>query len=242
MDFFNPPLISGSKKSVFSEISSEEKKLAVLIDPDKFDISKTSQFLLKLPELATHIFVGGSTVEAEKTETLVKTIKTHTHLPIVLFPGGYSQITQAADAVLFLSLISGNNPEYLIGQQLKAIPRLKNSKLEILPTGYILIDGGRESAVQKVSGTTAIPQHEIEQIVHTALAGQYLGMKFIYLEAGSGAKKPVSEEIISEVKKAINIPLLVGGGICSEMQLETAYLAGADLVVVGTAFEEGRFS
>ena len=142
---------------------------------------------------------------------------------------------------MFLSLISGRNPEFLIEQQVKSVSQLRNSKLEIIPTGYILIEGGNKSAVQSVSNTTPIPQSNVESIVHTALAGQFSGKKLIYLEAGSGAQISVSEEIISAVKKAINIPLIVGGGICSKQQLGRSYEAGADMVVIGTAFEKGEF-
>ncbi|MFO7719432.1 MAG: geranylgeranylglyceryl/heptaprenylglyceryl phosphate synthase, partial [Gillisia sp.] len=161
--------------------------------------------------------------------------------PVVLFPGDHTQITELADALLFLSLISGRNPEYLIEQQVKSVEKLRNSSLEIIPTGYILIDGGTNCAVHRVSNTRPIPQFEIETIVNTALAGQYSGKKLIYLEAGSGALISVSEEIISAVKKAIDIPLIVGGGIRSKQHLKRSYEAGADMVVIGTAFENGEY-
>ncbi|SHG14159.1 putative glycerol-1-phosphate prenyltransferase [Salegentibacter echinorum] len=217
---------------------NEEKLLAILIDPDKFIEAEAAVYIQKLPEETTHIFVGGSTVEKSKTEKTVKAIKAETDLPIILFPGDYSQITETADALLFLSLISGRNPEYLIGQQVKAVEKLKNSNLEIIPTAYILIDGGKECAVQRVSGTKPISQTAINTIVNTALAGQFSGKKLIYLEAGSGAEFPVSKEIISEVKKAIDIPLIVGGGIRGLEQQKKAYNAGADLVVMGNVFED----
>lgn len=231
--------------SIFKElvISSEEKvkQLAVLIDPEKFEEADAAIFLNKLPGMITHIFVGGSTAEAFKTEFTVKAIKALTSLPVVLFPGDFSQITEAADALLFLSLISGRNPEYLIEQQVRSVENLKNTSLEIIPTGYILVDGGTHCAVQKISDTQPIPQQEIKKIVHTALAGQFSGKKLIYLEAGSGAAFPVSPEVIKAVKNAINVPLIVGGGIRSSHQLEAAYRAGADLVVIGTAYENGNF-
>lgn len=226
---------------IYSEIhravSRGIKLLVVLIDPDKFIEAEAANYIRKLPKETTHIFVGGSTVENFKTEKTVKAIRTLTTLPIILFPGDYSQITHTADALLFLSLISGKNPEYLIGQQVKSVEKLKNTNLEIIPTAYILIDGGKECAVQRVSGTKPIAQLQIEKIVNTALAGQYSGKKLIYLEAGSGADFPVSEEIISEVKKAITIPLVVGGGIRSLEQQKKAYNAGADMIVMGTHFE-----
>lgn len=219
-------------------IAAGKKQLAILIDPDKFDISETELFLHKIPNDTTHFFVGGSTVEIAQTEITVKAIKAKTKLPIFLFPGDFSQITNEAHVLLFLSLISGRNAEYLIGQQVKSISKLKNSNLEIIPTGYILIDGGNNSAVSRVTNTQPLSQNNIETIVDTAIAGQYMGAKLIYLEAGSGAKNVVNSKIISEVKKNTSIPLIVGGGIRSEEQKREAYNAGADMVVMGTAFEE----
>lgn len=222
-------------------VASEEKLLSVLIDPDKFEVSKTREFLNKIPENTTHIFVGGSTIEKGQTDTCIKALKSETSLPVILFPGDHSQITPEADGLLFLSLISGRNPEYLIGQQVKAVKQLRNSDMEIIPTGYILIDGGNESAVQRVSKTFPMSQELPEEIVNTALAGEYSGKRLIYLEAGSGAEFPVHPEIIRSVKQALSIPLIVGGGIRSAQQLSAAYTAGADMVVVGTAFENGDF-
>ena len=217
------------------------KLLAVLIDPDKFDESKVSEFLRKIPDLTTHIFVGGSTVTEGRTCEVVKALKNLCGLPIILFPGDHSQISAHADALLFLSLISGRNPEFLIEQQVRSVEKIKNTRLEIIPTGYILINGGRETSVQKVSNTIPLAQDNIQQIVNTALAGQYSGKKLIYLEAGSGARFPVSSEIIQAVKEVLEIPVIVGGGIRSTEQLQLAYNAGADLVVIGTAFENGSF-
>ena len=229
------------EKSIFETIVTEKRLLAVLIDPDKFKSSETTSFLKKIPQATTHIFVGGSTVKEGQTEACIAILKRVTSLPVIIFPGDHSQITPAADALLFLSLISGRNPEYLIEQQVRSVVRLKEIQLEVIPTGYILIDGGKECAVQRVSNTTPMPQSNPERIVHTALAGEYSGKKLIYLEAGSGAENPVSEEIIATVKKAISVPLIVGGGIRTSHQLELAYNAGADMVVVGTAFENGQF-
>lgn len=213
------------------------KQLAVLVDPEKFEAAEAAGFMRRLPADLDYIFVGGSTGEAYKTALTVKSLKAVTKVPLILFPGAYTQITEEADALLFLSLISGRNPEYLIGQQVKSVPKLIGSALQVIPTGYILIDGGKESAIQHVSQTSPIPQSEVETVVHTALAGQFSGKHLIYLEAGSGAKTPVSAEIISAVKSAVRIPVIVGGGIRSFKQLEMAYKSGADMVVVGTAFE-----
>lgn len=230
--------------SFLKQMGEKKKLLAILIDPDKFDISKTQFFLNTIPKETTHLFVGGSIVANGETETTVKALRMETELPIFLFPGDHSHITPLADALLFLSLLSGRNAEYLIGQQIKSISKLKDSALEIIPTGYILIDGGNNSAISKVTNTEPLSQENMETIVHTALAGKYMGAKFIYLEAGSGAKFPVKQEIISEVKKALNstpsqdqIPLIVGGGIKTESQKNAAYDAGADMIVMGTAYE-----
>lgn len=224
-------------KSFLKSVAEKEKQLTILIDPDKFDVSQTKSFLNKIPRETTHIFVGGSTVTNGETEKTVKALKAETKLPIFLFPGDYSQITPLADALLFLTLLSGRNAEYLVGQQVKSISKLRDSSLETIPTGYILIDGGNDSAVSRVTQTEPLPQENLELIVNTALAGQFMGAKLIYLEAGSGAKFSIKPEIISEVKKAIKIPLIVGGGIKTETQKEIAYDAGADMVVMGTAFE-----
>jgi putative glycerol-1-phosphate prenyltransferase len=228
-------------KTLLKSIAEKEKQLAILIDPDKFVIAEAKSFLKKIPKETTHLFVGGSTVKNGETEKTVKALKAGTKLPIFLFPGDYSHITPLADVLLFLTLLSGRNAEYLVGQQIKSISKLKNSALEIISTGYILIDGGNNSAVSKVTQTEPLPQKNIVEIVHTALAGQYMGAKLIYLEAGSGAKFPVNPEIISEVKKAIKIPIIVGGGIRTEIQKQTAYKAGADIIVMGTVYENSHF-
>lgn len=190
--------------------------------------------------VATHIFVGGSDVEANVTEAMVIEIKKHTTLPIILFPGDVTQLTNEADALLFLSLISGRNPEYLIGKHIEAVPKLKEMQLEVIPTGYVLIENGKITSVEKVTKTKPLKREEIQTIVNTAKAGELLGMKLIYLEAGSGALLTVNAEIIQAVKQNLEIPLIVGGGIKSKAQVQTAYDAGADVVVIGTAFEENE--
>ena len=225
-------------QSILSVKKANKKLLAVLIDPEKFEIENTASFFEKVHQsITTHIFVGGSTDKNKQTENVVSAVKRATTLPVILFPGDVSQITNKADGILFLSLISGRNPEYLIEQQIKSASILQKKDLEILPTGYILIDGGTETATQKVSNTKPITQTEIDLIVNTALAGEFSGKKLIYLEAGSGATKVVSLPIIKKVSNNLSIPLIVGGGIRTKKQLENAYKAGADLVVIGTAFE-----
>ncbi|MCH4822704.1 geranylgeranylglyceryl/heptaprenylglyceryl phosphate synthase [Gramella lutea] len=224
------------------QASREQRKLlSVLIDPDKFEENRALDFFQKLPEKTTHVFVGGSTVEEGRTCEVVKAIKNLINLPVLLFPGDHSQISAYADVLLFLSLISGRNPEFLIEQQVRSVEKIRNTDLEIIPTGYILIDGGKETSVEKVSNTKPLDKDNIIQIVNTALAGQYSGKKLIYLESGSGAKFPVSADIIRSVRSVLDIPLIVGGGIRSKSQLQEAYDAGADLVVIGTAFENGSF-
>ncbi len=218
-----------------------QKLLAVLIDPDKIDNNHIPEFFRKVHQsIITHVFVGGSTDEEKKMEMVVKTIKQYTKLPVLIFPGSHEQITEAADGILFLSLLSGRNPEYLIEQQILSVSKLMDTSLEIIPTGYILIDGDVETAVQRVSQTKPISQQEKTVILHTALAGQFSGKQLIYLEAGSGAKKMVKPEIIKKVAMKLQIPLIVGGGIKSKTQLNEAFQAGADLVVIGTAFEENE--
>jgi putative glycerol-1-phosphate prenyltransferase len=226
--------------SIYNNIKSSNKKLlAVLIDPDKMTIENVSSFIEKInTSITTHIFVGGSTVDDDATDILVSQIKKHTELPIVLFPGDVTQITNKADALLFLSLISGRNPEYLIGKHVEAVSVLKEITLEVISTGYVLIESGKETAVQRVTQTQPISRNSIQQIVDVAKAGELLGMKLIYLEAGSGAINPISNNIIKAVKEEIQIPLIVGGGIRSKIQLNEAYSFGADLVVIGTAFED----
>lgn len=226
-------------KNLIESIAKGDKLLAVLIDPDKMNLEKVSYFIEKVnSSIITHIFVGGSEVEDNLTEALVFEIKKHTELPIVLFPGDVSQVSDNADALLFLSLISGRNPDYLIEKHIEAVSKLKGSQLEVIPTGYLLIENGKETSVQRVTRTKPLKRSQIQFIVDTAKAGELLGMKLIYLEAGSGATHPITPEIISSVKNELQIPLIVGGGIKTKHQLSEAYNSGADLVVIGTAFEE----
>ena len=199
---------------IYTEIvnakKNSQKLLAVLIDPEKVKIDEIHSFIkLVNASIATHIFVGGSTDENNQIEHTVEAIKKHTILPVILFPGDFSQVTSVADGILFLSLISGRNPEYLIAQQIAAVPKLKESNLEVIPTGYILIDGGTETSVQRTSNTNPISQDNLTQVLHTALAGQYMGKKLIYLEAGSGANISVDLSIVNTVSNALEIPLIV---------------------------------
>lgn len=228
-------------QNILSAKKQGKKLLAILLDPDKMNLDRLSESLAQLRiSKVDFIFVGGSTVREGVTQELVKRLKQETPIPVILFPGHYSQITSHADAILFLSLISGRNPEYLISQQVKAAPLIRSTGLEVIPTGYILIDGGKETAVQKISETRPLRSKDVLEITDTACAGMYMGKKIIYLEAGSGALKPVHESVVRAVRDHIDIPLIVGGGIRTEEELAQAYQSGADLVVIGTAFEENN--
>lgn len=219
--------------------SEKKKLLAILLDPDKVVLANSSILISKINDSpATHIFIGGSLVTTTIIDELIVKIKQNCSLPIVLFPGNPSQISDKADAILFLSLLSGRNPDYLIEHQVKAAPILKKTQLEIISTGYILIESGTETAVERVSKTIPLDRTNLEFALATAQAGEMLGSKLIYLEAGSGAKQAVPLEMIALVAQNIEIPLLVGGGIVDLQGIQNAYQAGADLVVIGTAFEK----
>jgi phosphoglycerol geranylgeranyltransferase len=218
--------------------TENQKLLAILLDPDKI-IWENLEFLIeKIKQSpATYIFIGGSHVQNDILDELIIRLKEKTSLPIVLFPGNPSQISAKADAILFLSLLSGRNPDYLIEHQVNAAPILKKTQLEIISTGYILIESGGETAVSRVSKTQPLDRNNSDYVLQTAQAGEMLGHKLIYLEAGSGAKQAVPLEMIKKVSNNIIIPLIVGGGIIDLQGIQNAYEAGADLVVIGTAFE-----
>lgn len=215
-----------------------QKLLAILLDPDKIVWENLDHLLLKINQSpATHIFVGGSIVQSTILEDLIAQLQQKTNLPVILFPGDPSQISPQADAILFLSLLSGRNPDYLIEYQVQAAPILKKTNLEVISTGYILIESGNETAVARVSKTKPLNRENFDLALATAQAGEMLGNKLIYLEAGSGAKKPVPLEMIALIVQNIEIPVIVGGGIVDLHGIKKAYKAGADLVVIGTAFE-----
>lgn len=223
---------------ILSSIAKKEKLLAILIDPEKINLNGIESLAKKIKKSpATHLFFGGSTYEGSHFDAIILELKRNLDLPIFLFPGDYRQISNNADALLFLSLLSGRNPEYLIEQQVKSVPILEQTNLEIIPTAYLLIESGTETAVENVSQTKPIARKNFQLAAETAKAGEYLGMKLVYLEAGSGAKEAVSLEMIQKVKEKLTIPLIVGGGIRSQKQIDEAFNAGADMVVIGTAFE-----
>ena len=217
---------------------TSRKLLAVLLDPDDINLEHLGVLISKINQSqATHIFVGGSLVKTNQMDLIINEIKQNCNLPILLFPGNPSQISEFADGILFLNLISGRNPEYLIEHQVNAVPILERTNLEVISTGYILVENGKESAVERVSKTKPLDRNNIDYISQTAKAGEYMGNKLIYLEAGSGAEKSIPLEMIEAVSNKIDIPLIVGGGIRTKIGIENAFKAGADLVVIGTAFE-----
>ncbi|WP_291114176.1 geranylgeranylglyceryl/heptaprenylglyceryl phosphate synthase [Flavobacterium sp. UBA6135] len=229
-------------KNYYQEIvqakSDNRKLIAILLDPDKIVLNNLPTLIEKIQlSPATHVFVGGSSVSNQIMDTLIQRLKEKVTLPIILFPGNPSQISEHADAILFLSLISGRNSDYLIDHQVNAVPILKKTALEVISTGYILIESGSETAVEQVSKTKPLSRNNCDYVCQTAVAGTYLGNKLIYLEAGSGAKLAVPLEMIRKVTAAISVPLLVGGGIRSHKEIQEAFDHGADLVVIGTAFE-----
>lgn len=216
-----------------------EKKFVVLIDPDKVRLGKISKVLeLSMEAGVDYFFIGGSLVVNDMLDYVLKSMKEMCHIPMILFPGNSHQLSYKADAILFLSLISGRNADLLIGKHVITAPFLKVSPLEIISTGYMLIDGGIMTSVQYMSNTSPIPANKDDIALCTAMAGEMLGLKQIYMDAGSGAKNPISESMIKTVSSAINIPLIIGGGISTPEKAAANAKAGADILVVGNAIEK----
>jgi putative glycerol-1-phosphate prenyltransferase len=215
----------------------EKKQIALLIDPEEHSVA-SAEALAKAADAAKvdFILVGGSYVSTDLT-AVVHAIKGATKIPVMLFPGSPMQVAPAADALLLLTLISGRNPDYLIGNHVLSSGLIRKSGLEVIPVGYMLIDGGATTSVQYISNTNPIPANKPDLAVATAIAGEMLGLKMIYLEAGSGAPNPVPADVITAVKNAVKLPLIVGGGLRSEAAILDALDAGADMVVVGNAAE-----
>ena len=231
-------------KSVIYNSLTEKKKqgkksFAVLIDPDKVNKPMLDELTgLCVDAKVDYLLVGGSLVISNHLDDCVQHIKQNCSIPVILFPGSPSQISRYADALLYLSLISGRNPELLIGQHVVSAPFVKQSGLEIMSTGYIVIDGGAPTTVSYISNALPVPSDKNEIAMCTAMAGEMLGMKLIYMDSGSGAKRPITESMIESVAKSISSPLIIGGGITDP---EKAYLnckAGADVIVVGNAIEK----
>ena len=226
-------------QSLQKNFKNGKKSVAVLIDPDKTGEGDELYDLIALCNRSAidYFFVGGSLITTGNLSTIIPTIKSNSDIPVILFPSSNMHIDMAADAVLFLSLISGRNPEWLIGQHVVAAPLLKSSGMEVLPTGYILVSSDRNTSVAYMSNTTPIPADKYSIAASTALAGELLGLKTIYLDAGSGGH-PISGRMISEVHKTIDIPLMVGGGINSVEKARSAFESGADVIVIGNAAEK----
>lgn len=222
---------------VYSTIKSGRGTFALLIDPDK-QRDNLSDLVTKAGNLGVDlILVGGSLVKRGMDETIA-VIKSNGNIPTVLFPGSVFQFTPTADAILLLSLISGRNPEYLIGNHVIASQAIKESRMEVIPTGYMLIDSGQTSSAQYMSNTSPIPRSKPDIALATALAGEQLGLKTIYLEGGSGAQDTIPEAVIKTVCNNVSIPVIVGGGIKTPKQVKAIRLAGASMVVVGNSIEE----
>jgi putative glycerol-1-phosphate prenyltransferase len=226
--------------SIYNRLSdTSKKKFVVLIDPDK----PTDKEIIDIVEKSKNVgvdffFVGGSLLTTDSLDNCIKLIKQHSDIPVLIFPGNSLQISKWCDGFLLLSLISGRNSEMLIGRHVIAAPYLKLYGNEIIPTGYMLIDGGRQTSVSYMSNTTPIPHDKDDIAMCTALAGEMLGLKIIYLDAGSGATTPVSADMISKVKQTIEVPLIVGGGINTPEKAAIAAKAGADIIVIGNALEK----
>jgi putative glycerol-1-phosphate prenyltransferase len=227
-------------KSLIEKRKENRKSLSVLIDPDKIDFQHSLDSLIDLGNRhkIDYFLIGGSLLISDALGEVVSQIKNTSDIPAVLFPGSNLHIDKQADAILFLSLISGRNAELLIGQHVSAAPILRQTDLEILPTGYILVGDEAITTVAYISQTLPIPMAKAEIAVCTAMAGEMLGMRLIYLDAGSGARQEVPKEMISQVRSSIAVPLIVGGGINTSQKAETAYEAGADMIVLGTVIEK----
>jgi putative glycerol-1-phosphate prenyltransferase len=226
-------------QSLVQKKAQGKKSFAVLIDPDKVNNSNMEQLIrLSVDAQVDYFFVGGSLVISNYLDECIQLIKKNCAIPVVLFPGSPSQVSPFADGLLYLSLISGRNPELLIGQHVVSAPVVRKSGLEIISTGYMVIDGGAPTTVSYISNATPLPSDKNEIAMCTAMAGEMLGMKLIYMDAGSGARRAISETMIEKVASCIDVPMIVGGGITDP---EKAYLnckAGADVIVVGNAIEK----
>jgi phosphoglycerol geranylgeranyltransferase len=230
-------------KSIYASIQEKktkgQKSFAVLLDPDKLDESACRKMVkLGVENKIDYFFVGGSLLTDDSLSKVIGLIKAESDIPVIIFPGSNNQICSEADAILLLSLISGRNADALIGQHVIAAPILKQSGLEILSTGYMLVDCGRQTTVSYISNTTPIPYDKPAIAACTAMAGEMLGLKLIYLDGGSGALNPVSADMIRTVRKSVEAPIVVGGGINTREKAYNALMAGADLIVVGNGIEK----
>ncbi|MEN8202967.1 MAG: geranylgeranylglyceryl/heptaprenylglyceryl phosphate synthase [Bacteroidota bacterium] len=215
-----------------------KKRFALLVDPDKYDNSSLDELIHHIKQNPPDLLLVGGSILFKPIEITTTALKLGTKLPVFIFPGNVIQLSDRADGILFLSMISGRNAEFLIGNHVLAAPHLSRSGIEVIPTGYILIENGRSTSVEYMSNTRPIPAHKPEIAVATAMAGEMLGMKTIYLEAGSGASHTVGLDMIRAIRRNISLPLIVGGGISSPERAREVYEAGADVIVVGTVAEK----
>jgi len=231
--------------NIYNHILNSKKKgkkaFALLIDPDKQDDPQLISIIEKAKNANTdYFFVGGSLLTNDSLDSCLATLKKYSTIPVVLFPGNAMQINDKADGILFLSLISGRNAEMLIGKQVITAPILKQSSLEVLPTGYMLIDSGKPTTVSYMSNTTPIPADKNAVAACTAMAGEMLGLKLIFMDGGSGAQNPISEKMIASVSKSVDCPIIIGGGISNGEKAIANCKAGADIIVVGNAIEKDK--
>jgi phosphoglycerol geranylgeranyltransferase len=223
---------------ITDRIRAKEKLLALLIDPDKCSGNQLENFTMALKKRPPHLVLVGGSLITNPVEPMVDYLKSHLDTPVVLYPGSPSHLVPNIDALLLLSMISGRNAELLIGHHVVAAPYIKRHNIEAIPTGYMLIDGGSPTSVEYISGTRPIPSDKTDIAAATAMAGEMLGLKLIYMDAGSGALNPVSGKMIKAVKTSIQVPLMVGGGIRSTHILHEAFSAGAQLAVIGNVLEK----
>jgi phosphoglycerol geranylgeranyltransferase len=226
-------------QSLLQKKAKGQKSFAVLVDPDKVTVDKIDELTtLAIDASVDYLFIGGSLVISNRLDEVVQQVKKNCDIPVVLFPGSPSQVSQYADALLYLSLISGRNPELLIGQHVISAPFVKQTGIEIMSTGYMVIDGGAPTTVSYISNALPIPADKNEIAMCTAMAGEMLGMKLIYMDAGSGAKRPIAESMIEKVSEVIEAPLIIGGGITDPEKAYRNCKAGADVIVIGNAIEK----
>nr|WP_319400094.1 geranylgeranylglyceryl/heptaprenylglyceryl phosphate synthase [uncultured Carboxylicivirga sp.] len=225
---------------ILNTFKEGKKQMALLIDPDKLGKEQMLSLSSLLKKVTPDILLVGGSLVSTDTYVFIEELKKHIHLPVVLYPGSSTQYSSNVDAVLFLSLLSGRNPEFLISHHVASAPLIKANNTETISTGYLLIDGGCTTSVQYISQTLPIPSDKNDIAIATALAGQYLGMKLIYMDAGSGAINPISPNMISAVKSQLNIPLMIGGGLNTVYKISEACKAGADIIVIGNALEKDQ--
>jgi phosphoglycerol geranylgeranyltransferase len=227
------------EKNMYKSRANGEKHFAWLIDPDKLSTKSLNDqldFAKNYPP--DYIFLGGSLMIKDQINHFIQRIKATLDIPVILFPGSINQVNDHADGILLLSLISGRNPDFLIGRHVEVAFLLKQSSLQVLPTAYMLVDSGRHTTASYISNTIPLPYDKVDIAVSTAIAGELLGLRIMFLDGGSGAMNPVSEEMIQAVRKNVNAPLIVGGGIRSASNMKKAFDAGADIVVIGNSIEK----